>query len=104
MCAAAGFTPRLVNIGDIPTSRELIVRGHCIAVCQPTSVPREDLAVRRMAGDPFGVHLFLAWRRDSVWEPLVPAAFDFLVQEYVEGAGRNPEYGKWLSDNPAATA
>jgi DNA-binding transcriptional LysR family regulator len=104
VCAAAGFTPRLVNIADIPTSRALIVRGHCIAVCQPTSIPRDELAVRRMAGDPFGVCLFLAWRTESVWEPLVPAAFDLLVREYVRGAGRNQEYGSWLANHPAATA
>jgi DNA-binding transcriptional LysR family regulator len=96
VCATAGFAPRLVNIADIPTSRALIVRGHCIAICQPTSVGKDGLAVRRMIGDPFGVHLFFAWHRESPWQSIVPDAFDALVAEYVGGAGRNLEYGEWL--------
>ncbi|MFB6895257.1 LysR family transcriptional regulator [Streptomyces hydrogenans] len=89
--ATAGIDPPLLH-GDYHTAASLISLGEAVAPCQPTSVPREDLAVRPLRGDPLAVRLLLYARPAT---PLDPLHAD-LAAAYREAAHRSPPYRAWL--------
>ncbi|WP_234312458.1 LysR family transcriptional regulator [Streptomyces griseus] len=88
---AAGIDPPLLH-GDYHTAASLIALGEAVAPCQPTSVPRDDLAVRPLRGDPLAVRLLLYARPDTPLAPLHAALSD----AYREAAHRSPPYRAWL--------
>ncbi|MFD4376961.1 LysR family transcriptional regulator [Streptomyces sp. NPDC058486] len=88
---AAGIDPPLLH-GDYHTAASLIALGEAVAPCQPTSVPREDLVVRPLRGDPLAVRLLLYARPAT---PLDPLHAD-LTAAYREAAHRSPPYRTWL--------
>ncbi|GHA73512.1 LysR family transcriptional regulator [Streptomyces termitum] len=88
---AAGIDPPLLQ-GDYHTASSLISLGEAVAPCQPTSVPREDLAVRPLRGDPLAVRLLLYARPAT---PLDPLHAD-LAAAYREAAHRAAPYRAWL--------
>ncbi|MFV0127861.1 LysR family transcriptional regulator [Streptomyces sp. HMX112] len=89
--AAAGIDPPVLH-GDYHTAASLIVAGEAVAPCQPTSGPRDDMAIRPLRGDPLAVRLLLYSRpgtgADAVYEELAAA--------YREAALRIPAYRQWL--------
>ncbi|MFI8512803.1 LysR family transcriptional regulator [Streptomyces sp. NPDC085460] len=88
---AAGIDPPLLH-GDYHTAASLIALGEAVAPCQPTSVPREDLAVRPLRGDPLAVRLLLCARPET---PLDLLHAD-LADAYREAAHRSAPYRAWL--------
>ncbi|WP_177181638.1 LysR family transcriptional regulator [Streptomyces sp. TLI_105] len=88
---AAGIDPPLLH-GDYHTAASLIVLGEAVAPCQPTSVPREDMAVRPLRGDPLGVRLLLYARPDAPLDVL----YAELAAAYREVALRAAPYREWL--------
>ncbi|MEO3975822.1 LysR family transcriptional regulator [Streptomyces sp. CAU 1734] len=54
----AGLNPRVMH-GDYHTAASLIAVGEAVAPCQPTSGPRDDMAIRPLRGDPLAVRLLL---------------------------------------------
>ncbi|MEU6621089.1 LysR family transcriptional regulator [Streptomyces litmocidini] len=88
---AAGIDPPLLH-GDYHTAASLIVLGEAVAPCQPTSVPREDMAIRPLRGDPLGVRLLLYARPDAPLDVL----YAELAAAYREVALRAAPYREWL--------
>lgn len=64
MLREAGLNPRVLH-GDYLTAFALVASGEVVTVCQPTTRPRPDLVIRPLHGDPLGVRLLLAARRDG---------------------------------------
>ncbi|WAZ22970.1 LysR family transcriptional regulator [Streptomyces cinnabarinus] len=87
----AGVAPDVLH-GDYHTAAALVAIGEAVTVCQPTALPRPDMAVRRLRGDPLGVRLLLAARADAD----LNGAFPALEEAYWEAARNAPEYRKWL--------
>ncbi len=95
--AAAGIDPPLLH-GDYHTAASLIALGEAVAPCQPTSSPREDMAIRPLRGDPLGVRLLLYGRPGA---PL-DALYAELASAYREVALRAAPYREWLRRQGAA--
>ncbi|WP_434596352.1 LysR family transcriptional regulator [Streptomyces sp. A5-4] len=92
---AAGLNPPLLH-GDYLTAASLVAIGEAVAPCQPTSGPRDDMAIRPLRGDPLGVRLLLVARPgftdfDAVYADLETA--------YRDAAMRAPGYRQWLLRN-----
>lgn len=91
--AAAGVNPTVLH-GDYHTAASLIAVGEAVAPCQPTSVPREDMAIRPLKGDPLAVRLLLCALPRS--PELFTAAYETLAAAYREAALRAVPYRQWL--------
>ncbi|MFD5328054.1 LysR family transcriptional regulator [Streptomyces sp. NPDC127092] len=89
--AAAGLDPPLLH-ADYHTAASLIALGEAVAPCQPTSGPREDMAIRPLRGDPLAVRLLL------FAAPGVPLDRPYaeLAAAYREAALRAAPYRGWL--------
>ncbi|MEU9864848.1 LysR family transcriptional regulator [Streptomyces sp. NPDC047971] len=92
--AEAGIDPPLLHC-DYHTAASLIVLGEAVAPCQPTSLPREDLAIRPLRDDPLAVRLLLYAREAALLDPL----YDDLAAAYREAALRAAPYRRWLRRN-----
>ncbi|WP_256106275.1 LysR family transcriptional regulator [Streptomyces sp. ODS05-4] len=88
----AGIDPPILH-ADYHTATSLIVAGEAVAPCQPTSGPRDDMAIRPLLGDPLGVRLLLYGRPGF---PAGPAVHAELVAAYREAALRARAYRQWL--------
>ncbi|MGW0734299.1 LysR family transcriptional regulator [Streptomyces sp. NPDC002851] len=88
---AAGLNPRVLH-GDYLTASALVATGEVVTVCQPTSRPRPDMAIRPLAGDPLGVRLLLVART----EPELDGVYPDLEAAYWEAARESAEYREWL--------
>jgi DNA-binding transcriptional LysR family regulator len=91
---AAGIDPPVLH-GDYHTAASLIAVGEVVAPCQPTSVPREDMAVRPLRGDPLAVRLLLFSRPGPSGE-LYESVYADLTAAYREAALRAAAYRQWL--------
>lgn len=89
--AAAGFNPRFLH-GDYHTATSLVVNGEAVAPCQPTSGPREDMAIRPLRGDPLAVRLLLVTRAGGGYGEV----YEDLRAAYREAALRPAAYRDWL--------
>ncbi|MFE1233871.1 LysR substrate-binding domain-containing protein [Streptomyces sp. NPDC059442] len=87
----AGIDPPLLH-GDYHTAAALVVLGEAVTPCQPTSGPREDMAIRPLRDDPLGVRLLLYARAGAPLDPL----FADLAAAYQEAALRAAPYREWL--------
>ncbi|MCB5169163.1 LysR family transcriptional regulator [Streptomyces bambusae] len=89
--AEAGCEPAFLH-GDYHTAASMVVTGEAVAPCQPTSVPRDDMAILPLRGDPLAVRLLLAHR------PAMPYAglYEDLRASYREAALHPPAYRAWL--------
>lgn len=98
--SAAGLNPAVLH-GDYHTAASLIAVGEAVAPCQPTSLPREDMAIRPLRGDPLAVRLLLYFRPGSGAE-VYEAVYADLVAAYREAAQRAGPYRQWLTrqDSP----
>ncbi|KQX14336.1 peptidase [Streptomyces sp. Root431] len=94
---AAGIDPPLLH-GDYHTAASLIVLGEAVAPCQPTSGPREDMAIRPLRGDPLAVRLLLYARPETSLDTL----YAELSAAYREVALRAAPYREWLHRQGAA--
>lgn len=92
--SAAGIDPPVLH-GDYHTAASLIAVGEVVAPCQPTSAPREDMAVRPLRGDPLAVRLLLFSRAGPSAEPYESVYAD-LTTAYREAALRSAAYRQWL--------
>lgn len=90
--SAAGLNPSLLH-GDYLTASSLIVIGEAVAPCQPTSGPRDDMAIRPLRDDPLGVRLLLAARPGL---PELPHLYEDLTAAYRDAALRAAGYREWL--------
>ncbi|MFF8844650.1 LysR family transcriptional regulator [Streptomyces sp. NPDC015127] len=90
---AAGLNPRVLH-GDYHTAASLIAVGEVVAPCQPTSGPREDMAIRPLRGDPLAVRLLLFSRPGA--HELHEAVYADLAASYREAALRAAAYRQWL--------
>ncbi|MFJ3101690.1 LysR family transcriptional regulator [Streptomyces sp. NPDC086835] len=91
---AAGIDPPVLH-GDYHTAASLIAVGEVVAPCQPTSMPREDMAVRPLRGDPLAVRLLLCSRPGPSGE-LYEWVYADLTAAYREAALRAVAYRQWL--------
>ncbi|MCD7440387.1 LysR family transcriptional regulator [Streptomyces lincolnensis] len=98
MFRAADVHPHVLH-GDYHTADALVATGEVVTVCQPTRVPRPDMAVRRLHGDPLGVRLLLAARTETDLDGVCPA----LEEAYWEAARQAPAYQEWLEHDGAAS-
>lgn len=92
--AGAGLDPPLLH-ADYHTATSLIVSGEAVAPCQPTSGPRDDMAIRPLSGDPLAVRLLLA-TRPGAHAPVYDGVYEDLRAAYREAALRTPPYRAWL--------
>ncbi|MEU5321213.1 LysR family transcriptional regulator [Streptomyces sp. NPDC021056] len=88
---AAGLNPRVLH-GDYHTAAALVATGEVVTICQPSCLPRPEMAVRRLRGDPLGVRLLLAARTETDLDGVRPA----LEEAYWEAARQAPAYRAWL--------
>lgn len=88
--AGAGLDPPVLH-ADYHTATSLIVSGEAVAPCQPTSGPRDDMAIRPLSGDPLAVRLLVATRPGAHAE-----VYEDLRAAYREAALRTPPYRAWL--------
>ncbi|MBT2489373.1 LysR family transcriptional regulator [Streptomyces sp. ISL-96] len=93
--AAVGLSPPVLR-GDYNTAASLIVMGEAVAPCQPTSGPRDDMAIRPLRGDPLAVRLLLV-SRPGFTE--AAAVYADLEAAYRDAAMRAPGYRQWLLRN-----
>ncbi|WP_330289312.1 LysR family transcriptional regulator [Streptomyces sp. NBC_00576] len=98
MLRAAGLNPRVLH-GDYHTTASLVATGEVVTVCQATCLPRPEMAVRRLHGDPLGVRLLLAARTETDLDGVHPA----LAEAYEEVARQAPAYREWLEQSDAKT-
>ncbi|GAA1177949.1 LysR family transcriptional regulator [Streptomyces hebeiensis] len=104
--SAAGIDPPLVH-GDYQTAASLIAVGEAVAPCQPTSDPRDDLAIRPLRDDPLAVRLLLfsrpgvapGARVGEAEESVGARVFGDLADAYREAALRAVDYRLWLTRN-----
>lgn len=87
----AGLEPDMLY-GDYLTAYSLTATGDIVTVSQPTALPRPDLAIRPLEGDPMGVRLLLAARTECELD----CAWDELAEAYWEVALQAPAYREWL--------
>ncbi|MFE3324769.1 LysR family transcriptional regulator [Streptomyces sp. NPDC059176] len=100
---AAGINPPVLH-ADYHTAASLIVVGEAVAPCQPTSRPREDMAIRPLLDDPLAVRLLLYWRPARGSSPgttseTYDGIYADLVAAYREAALRATPYRQWLLRN-----
>ncbi|ALC27587.1 MULTISPECIES: LysR family transcriptional regulator [Streptomyces] len=88
---AAGLNPPVLH-GDYLTAASLVVLGEAVAPCQPTSGPRDDMAIRPLRGDPLAVRLLLVSRPGAD----ISVVYGELEAAYVEAARRSSGYYAWL--------
>ncbi|MEI7034613.1 LysR family transcriptional regulator [Streptomyces pratensis] len=88
---AAGLDPPVLH-GDYLTAASLVVLGEAVAPCQPTSGPRDDMAIRPLRGDPLAVRLLLVSRPGAD----VAVVYEELEAAYREAARRVSGYHEWL--------
>ncbi|MGC5360961.1 LysR family transcriptional regulator [Streptomyces sp. DT24] len=88
---AAGLAPTMLH-GDYLTAASLVVLGEVVAPCQPTSGPRDDMAIRPLRDDPLGVRLLLVSRPGTD----IDVAYGELESAYRDAARRAAEYHQWL--------
>ncbi|MEV7616497.1 LysR family transcriptional regulator [Streptomyces sp. NPDC089799] len=88
--AGAGLDPPVLHT-DYHTAASLIVSGEAVAPCQPTSLPREDMAIRPLRGDPLAVRLLLATLPGAHAE-----VYADLCAAYREAALSTAPYRAWL--------
>ncbi|MFE2292933.1 LysR substrate-binding domain-containing protein [Streptomyces sp. NPDC059452] len=88
---AAGIDPPVLH-GDYLTAASLVVLGEAVAPCQPTSGPRDDMAIRPLRGDPLAVRLLLVARPGTD----TSVAYAELEAAYREAARRSSGYYEWL--------
>ncbi|MFD3736606.1 peptidase [Streptomyces sp. CB00316] len=88
---AAGIDPPVLH-GDYLTAASLVVLGEAVAPCQPTSGPRDDMAIRPLRGDPLAVRLLLVSRPETD----TSVVYGELEAAYVEAARRSSGYHAWL--------
>ncbi|MFG3285904.1 LysR family transcriptional regulator [Streptomyces sp. NPDC048111] len=93
---AAGLNPRVLH-GDYLTAAGLVATGEVVTLCQPSSLPRADMVVRPLRGDPLGVRLFLAVRSGAYAGELAGVGAD-LAAAYWEAAALSPPYRAWLRE------
>lgn len=100
---AAGIDPPVLH-ADYHTAASLIVAGEAVAPCQPTSGPRDDMAIRPLRDDPLAVRLLLYHRPGGC--SLHDAAYAELAAAYREAALRTAAYRHWLlrHDSPLLRA
>lgn len=98
---AAGLNPRVLH-GDYLTAAGLVATGEVVTLCQPTSRPRSDMAVRPLRDDPLGVRLLLAVRSGAYGGELAGVATD-LESAYWEAASHSPPYRAWLEERAPAS-
>jgi DNA-binding transcriptional LysR family regulator len=91
---AAGLNPPVLH-GDYLTAASLIAVGEAVAPCQPTTGPRDDMAIRPLRGDPLAVRLLLFCRPGECQE-LYDAVYAELADAYWEAALRAAAYRQWL--------
>ncbi|MGW5198370.1 LysR family transcriptional regulator [Streptomyces spiralis] len=96
---AAGLEPDLLH-GDYLTAYSLAATGEVVTVSQPTAHPRPDLAMRPLEGDPIGVRLLLAARREAELD----AAYAELEAAYWDVARQAPAYQEWLARSARSAA
>ncbi|MGW1966194.1 LysR family transcriptional regulator [Streptomyces sp. NPDC001935] len=87
----AGIEPDMLH-GDYLTAYSLAATGDVVTVSQPTALPRPDVVVRPLQGDPIGVRLLLAARSEAELDH----GYDELVDAYWEVARQAPVYRAWL--------
>ncbi|MDT9680742.1 LysR family transcriptional regulator [Streptomyces sp. TRM76323] len=95
---AAGIDPPVLH-ADYHTAASLVVAGEAVAPCQPTSGPRDDMAIRPLRDDPLAVRLLLCHRPAEAGAPAAPlyeAAHTELAAAYREVALRTSAYRQWL--------
>ncbi|MFJ8692248.1 LysR family transcriptional regulator [Streptomyces roseolilacinus] len=95
---AAGIDPPVLH-ADYHTAASLIVVGEAVAPCQPTSGPRDDMAIRPLRDDPLAVRLLLYHRPADTGGPAAPpyeVAYAELADAYREAALRTSAYRQWL--------
>ncbi|GGT09314.1 hypothetical protein GCM10010271_09430 [Streptomyces kurssanovii] len=92
---AAGIAPPVLH-GDYHTAASLIADGEVVAPCQPTSMPREDMAVPPLRGDPLAVRLLLFSRPGPAGGELYESVYGDLTAAYREAALRAAAYRQWL--------
>ncbi|ORT61321.1 LysR family transcriptional regulator [Streptomyces sp. CB03238] len=93
---AAGIDPPVLH-GDYHTAASLIVAGEVVAPCQPTSGPRDDMAIRPLRGDPLAVRLLLySGPGASADAGCAESAYADLAAAYREVALRTSAYRQWL--------
>ncbi|MEU1024452.1 LysR family transcriptional regulator [Streptomyces sp. NPDC005904] len=88
---AAGLNPPVLH-GDYLTAASLVATGEVVALCQPTSRGRAEMAVRPLHGDPLGVRLLVAARAEEELD----AVYGELEAAYWEAARQSPAYAQWL--------
>lgn len=88
---AAGLDPPVLH-GDYLTAASLVVLGEVVAPCQPTSGPREDMAIRPLRDDPLAVRLLLVSRPGTD----TAVVYGALEAAYREAALRAASYHQWL--------
>ncbi|MEU9363054.1 LysR family transcriptional regulator [Streptomyces sp. NPDC048301] len=88
---AAGIDPPVLQ-GDYLTAASLVVLGEAVAPCQPTSGPRDDMAIRPLRGDPLAVRLLLVSRSGADTDPV----YEELETAYRDAARRAEQYHRWL--------
>lgn len=88
---AAGLDPPVLH-GDYLTAASLVVLGEAVAPCQPTSGPREDMAIRPLRDDPLAVRLLLVSRPGAD----MGAVYGELEAAYMEAARQAAGYHEWL--------
>lgn len=91
---AAGLNPPVLH-GDYLTAASLIAVGEAVAPCQPTTGPRDDMAIRPLRGDPLAVRLLL-FSRPGARQELYDAVYAELADAYREAALRAAAYRQWL--------
>ena len=87
----AGVAPAVLH-GDYLTAASLVVLGEAVAPCQPTSGPRDDMAIRPLRDDPLAVRLLLVSRPDAD----MTVVYAELEAAYREAARRVAGYHQWL--------
>ncbi|MEV6970482.1 LysR family transcriptional regulator [Hamadaea sp. NPDC051192] len=99
-CHHAGFEPKIRYQVPSGGGRPLISSGQAVQLVEPSSNPLGGIAIRRLTGDPLGMRLVFAWRRQSITDARAGAIYGAAAKAYAEAATASPAYAPWWYAHP----
>ncbi|MEZ0068672.1 DNA-binding transcriptional LysR family regulator [Streptacidiphilus sp. MAP12-20] len=98
-CEAAGFSPVAVHefIGDRLQLQDMIADGLGVSLVQATLRPIADVVVKPLVGTPLWCRYVLAWRRDSLADPVADTLFSAATATHHDLLAQAPHFQAWAS-------
>lgn len=101
VCRRAGFEPKITHrLTDSFVAMDFVANGHGVALVQGSAAEPRGTVLRRLAGDPFGHRIDLAWTDRC---PVPPSVLTEAARAaYLQLVDKNPAFSSWWRDHHGA--